>query len=218
MEKSKFEFESWLRSVCFQKPTQEAYDLAKEAWNLSARQLVAKDVEFNKAQDYIHELLTTGHRQNEEIERLKGKTGYCVECERLNVELEQVKSKFNYLGVAHLDMTKERDEWKASNDEWASRYNKQGEDIAECRVELKVLFDRNSLLERTLSTALKENEQNRKAYEDSLQVAFGQNEVTLKENERLREALKQVHHYAELFQEERLLVICRQAIEGREKG
>ncbi len=26
------EFEKWLRSVCFQKPTPEAYDLAKSAW------------------------------------------------------------------------------------------------------------------------------------------------------------------------------------------
>jgi len=26
------DFEKWLRKVCFQKPTQEAYDLAKSAW------------------------------------------------------------------------------------------------------------------------------------------------------------------------------------------
>lgn len=26
------DFESWLRTVCFQKPTPEAYDLAKSAW------------------------------------------------------------------------------------------------------------------------------------------------------------------------------------------
>lgn len=26
------EFENWLRMVCFQKPTPEAYDLAKDAW------------------------------------------------------------------------------------------------------------------------------------------------------------------------------------------
>ncbi len=26
------EFEIWLRKVCFQKPTPEAYDLAKDAW------------------------------------------------------------------------------------------------------------------------------------------------------------------------------------------
>lgn len=26
------EFEIWLRTVCFQKPTPEAYDLAKDAW------------------------------------------------------------------------------------------------------------------------------------------------------------------------------------------
>ena len=26
------DFESWLRSICFQKPTKEAYDLAKAAW------------------------------------------------------------------------------------------------------------------------------------------------------------------------------------------
>ena len=26
-------FEAWLRTTCFQKPTPEAYDLAKSAWN-----------------------------------------------------------------------------------------------------------------------------------------------------------------------------------------
>lgn len=30
------EFEKWLRTVCFQKPTPEAYDLAKCAWKQSA--------------------------------------------------------------------------------------------------------------------------------------------------------------------------------------
>lgn len=30
------EFESWLRFVCFQKPTPEAYDLARCAWNAAA--------------------------------------------------------------------------------------------------------------------------------------------------------------------------------------
>ena len=31
MEEKK-EFEKWLRMTCFQKPTPEAYDLAKSAW------------------------------------------------------------------------------------------------------------------------------------------------------------------------------------------
>jgi hypothetical protein len=31
------DFESWLRSVCFQAPTPEAYDLAKSAWAESER-------------------------------------------------------------------------------------------------------------------------------------------------------------------------------------
>ena len=26
-------YEQWLRTVCFQRPTPEAYDLSKEAWN-----------------------------------------------------------------------------------------------------------------------------------------------------------------------------------------
>lgn len=29
------DFEKWLRTACFQKPTPEAYDLAKEAWEKS---------------------------------------------------------------------------------------------------------------------------------------------------------------------------------------
>ncbi len=30
-------FEAWLRTVCFQKPTPEAYDLAKDAWQAGER-------------------------------------------------------------------------------------------------------------------------------------------------------------------------------------
>ncbi|MCK5602630.1 hypothetical protein KAR91_12190 [Candidatus Pacearchaeota archaeon] len=30
-------FEEWLRAVCFQRPTQEAYDLAKAAWNKASK-------------------------------------------------------------------------------------------------------------------------------------------------------------------------------------
>ena len=29
------DFEAWLRTICFQKPTKEAYDLAKCAWEAS---------------------------------------------------------------------------------------------------------------------------------------------------------------------------------------
>ncbi len=31
-------FERWLRTVCFQKPTQEAYDLARDAWQAAIKQ------------------------------------------------------------------------------------------------------------------------------------------------------------------------------------
>ena len=31
------EFEAWLRTVCFQKPTPEAYDLAKSAWEYAIK-------------------------------------------------------------------------------------------------------------------------------------------------------------------------------------
>lgn len=34
------EFEKWLRTVCFQKPTPEAYDLAKAAWKQANRKLM----------------------------------------------------------------------------------------------------------------------------------------------------------------------------------
>lgn len=30
-------FDEWLRTVCFQKPTPEAYDLAKSAWNAAIK-------------------------------------------------------------------------------------------------------------------------------------------------------------------------------------
>lgn len=32
------DFEKWLREVCFQKPTPEAYDLARDAWIESRKQ------------------------------------------------------------------------------------------------------------------------------------------------------------------------------------
>ena len=32
-------FEKWLRTVCFQKPTPEAYDLAKDAWIEATKQI-----------------------------------------------------------------------------------------------------------------------------------------------------------------------------------
>lgn len=38
------EFEAWLRSVCFQKPTQEAYDLAKAAWEEATKQTESKEL------------------------------------------------------------------------------------------------------------------------------------------------------------------------------
>jgi hypothetical protein len=43
-------FEIWLRKVCFQKPTKEAYDLAKDAWNEAGTSLRAENErlrEFN---------------------------------------------------------------------------------------------------------------------------------------------------------------------------
>jgi hypothetical protein len=43
------EFEKWLRTVCFQKPTPEAYDLARDAWRhaiAQEREACAKLCEF----------------------------------------------------------------------------------------------------------------------------------------------------------------------------
>ncbi len=44
-------FEEWLRSVCFQKPTTEAYDLAKSAWLEAAKRNNTEyaETQFNKA-------------------------------------------------------------------------------------------------------------------------------------------------------------------------
>jgi len=36
-------FDEWLKTVCFQKPTPEAYDLAKEAWSASIKNLEQPD-------------------------------------------------------------------------------------------------------------------------------------------------------------------------------
>lgn len=42
-------FERWLRSVCFQKPTPEAYDLAKCAWDHMDAKLKAAEAERDAA-------------------------------------------------------------------------------------------------------------------------------------------------------------------------
>ena len=37
-------FEEWLRAVCFQKPTPEAYDLARDAWKQAYKQAYEESV------------------------------------------------------------------------------------------------------------------------------------------------------------------------------
>ena len=39
-------FEAWLRTVCFQRPTPEAYDLAKDAWLMAQSQQNARIAEL----------------------------------------------------------------------------------------------------------------------------------------------------------------------------
>jgi len=43
VEEQHKEFEEWLRRVCFQKPTPEAYDLAWQAWH-TAQQSVERTI------------------------------------------------------------------------------------------------------------------------------------------------------------------------------
>lgn len=62
------EFEAWLRTVCFQKPTPEAYDLAKEAWEyikpkqattIIKREQIAKWLYENFAADHHKKVYTS---------------------------------------------------------------------------------------------------------------------------------------------------------------
>lgn len=53
------EFEEWLRTVCFQKPTPEAYDLAKCAYNFiidEAVKIAENSVDGLTASEAIKEL------------------------------------------------------------------------------------------------------------------------------------------------------------------
>lgn len=51
-------FEIWLRTECFQKPTLEAYDLAKDAWNAGRRHghgdtVMVKPITLDQAKQVI---------------------------------------------------------------------------------------------------------------------------------------------------------------------
>ena len=46
------EFEEWLRSVCFQKPTPEAYDLDKDAYKLAKQHWLDKAMEIVEITPY----------------------------------------------------------------------------------------------------------------------------------------------------------------------
>jgi hypothetical protein len=52
------DFEAWLRTTCFQKPTPEAYDLAKEAWKaaLEERNAVVEQEWQREAMAVLREL------------------------------------------------------------------------------------------------------------------------------------------------------------------
>ena len=60
------EFEHWLRTVCFQKPTPEAYDLAKDAWKaaLNTPQPCPRCSELEGI--LCHDCLDTGWLENRE--------------------------------------------------------------------------------------------------------------------------------------------------------
>lgn len=49
------EFEAWLRTVCFQTPTLQAYDLAKSAWKQAK---LSAATEINKAGEAVAQTLT----------------------------------------------------------------------------------------------------------------------------------------------------------------
>lgn len=69
-------FEEWLRTVCFQKPTPEAYDLARDAWK-EARKTNLEEIENLK----------------DEIDTLKKKS-VCVYCGHIQIS-EKVEDKMN---------------------------------------------------------------------------------------------------------------------------
>ena len=69
-------FEEWLRTVCFQKPTNEAYDLAKTAWD------AATTAERNRCEEKCEELANDNEPPYKEYEDtyLNGWLDACNEC------------------------------------------------------------------------------------------------------------------------------------------
>jgi len=59
-------FEEWLRTVCFQKPTPEAYDLAKSAYNFA----IDKAVKVAK-EGHNYTPTSTAHNIAKRIKELK---------------------------------------------------------------------------------------------------------------------------------------------------
>ena len=47
------EYEKWLRTVCFQKPTPEAYDLAKCAWAEASKQIELMQAVVDAADNFM---------------------------------------------------------------------------------------------------------------------------------------------------------------------
>ena len=124
------------------------------------------------------------------------------------------------------NLPKSEREWAAAR-ELAAKDEEIEELKSTCQKQAAEYFKQDAEIERLT----KENEQNRKAYEDSLDYAFEQNEVMFKENERMREVVNKLIPRVHELRNNTLnsgspfvldlnedIEFAKQAIEGREKG
>jgi len=73
LEKTTDDFENWLRSVCFQEPTKEAYDLAKSAWSKCDKQIEILKKELMLLQSSFDDRLRINDLQSKDKDILEKK-------------------------------------------------------------------------------------------------------------------------------------------------
>lgn len=54
------QFEEWLRTVCFQQPTPEAYDLAWQAWKAAQQSVQRTPEQLDRLHENLDEIIEVG--------------------------------------------------------------------------------------------------------------------------------------------------------------
>lgn len=83
-------FESWLKTVCFQAPTPEAYDLARDAWIEALKQETARLAPvIAAAQEWSSERTPSDHAEGELMKAIATMEGDWPGCEDCDHECDE---------------------------------------------------------------------------------------------------------------------------------